>query len=1047
MLKKNAPFHFRIILTLFFTLAAALSGCQGGGGGGGDSPSPSGTSLSFSHIAPMKTGIGSSIEQNITLTNTGEQTATIVTFSTLKLPLALKANTCNGKSLGPQKSCTFVVSFTPADTQAGSQNLTVNYADPTGAKSAVATILYQGLGNANLSFNPIPPIKANVGGATEQPVTIKNDGESPASQLVLSTEPPLKIKRDATDGCSGKPLNRHQTCSFILVFTPVDASGDTKPLNLSYNDTSTGKNNSTIAYVPYQGFNSPLGFSPSPIAPMSAPVDSTSQQTITVTNLRPDYSINQIQIQSLAAPLSILPDIDNPHSCQGKTLAGNESCTFTVLFSPIDTTSGSQDITLTYYDTAVAQSGSSLLPISYQGVGTSNLSFSPIGPMTTFVSSEIIQTITVSNNGVNDANDIHFNSLAPPLYIVQNNCSGTPLTRGASCQIQVKLTNENIANDTQNIVMSYDGSKTVQGAIPYQVVRSDTENFLTFQSIQKSMTAAPNAPVTQTVTIQNRGSSSVSLKSFLPLPINSPLKIILGNCANTTLVSGGTCTFSIRFNPQKSMPLSRDLIGITYVKSDPNQPVALSQYVGYETPDQVDPSEIYVPNETLGVFNNCSEPIWIQLKPVGGKSPIPNADLIKIAPNSSQDYKIDEAGMPSLNLWAKQGCDANGIHCLMGQSADTCKMPNPNPGPKDPPCLSDCSGTQGCQPSIDSLFESTFGCSLADRSACNKNPSDGTPLTPINFFDPSFVDGYTLPISVRVIPGENEDNVACLSVTTPKLDFDAFTDCPSAENLTALTSTWEINENANQSNWDWDTIRQNQIGNIVNPFWGKDLQAGIIGINDKDAWNNALASLKRSSQLTPSYGTKFQCYDLINNKNLTDISLQSVDLRFKADGKPFGCASPKTMMTANRRWGGLGIGNQCTELREQPGTNNPYPSTNENYIDPSLYYSNPITDNGLLGDPSRDVNKNTNPTWGARWPNLSDLCPSNNTFCKKNPGDATARGGIAAIVGHAGPVYKTQYVQNIKKSSSHVYAWQYDDAAGTRVCNKRPKIVVTFCKK
>lgn len=1049
MLHRSVPSRFTVFPLFFFMITTTFIGCKQGGsqGGGGNNPQPpipSANTLSFSHIEPMKTGVGNSVEQSISITNTGKQTARVLNFTPIASPLVLRTGTCGGTSLAPQQSCLFYVTFTPVDDTPNSQNLTVNYSDSTGAKSLTANIPYQGIGNANLSFNPIPPMKANVGGSTKQTVTIKNDGGSPANNLVLNTSAPLFIEDDPTSPCTDKTLNRHQTCSFILVFRPTDTSGDNKPLNLSYTDLSTGKSNSTVAHVYYQGFNSPLGFSPSPIDPMIAPFGGSSQQTITVTNLRPDYDINQIQIQPLAAPLSIVTDF-----CSGKNLRGSANCTFTVLFSPLNdpSSTGAQDITLTYLDTAVGQNSSSVVQLSYQGVGASSLSFSPIGPMATFIDSEDLQTITISNNGADSAADIHFNPLLPPLFIVENNCSGKSLPRGSSCTITVKLTAKDLANGTQNLVMSYDGSKTANGIIPYQVLRPDADNTLTFQSIQKMMTTAANVPVTQNVVIRNQGPSSVTLKDFIPLPLTSPLKIIdSNNCAHNSLAAGGTCTFTIRFNPQKSMPLLRDLIAITYTEGTPS-PVSLSQYVSYETTDRIDPSETYVPNEVLGVFNNCREPIWIQLKPVGGNSPIPGADLIKIEPGRSQDYKITPAGIPSLNFWAKQGCDENGIHCRMGQSADTCKMPNPNPDPKQPRCLTDCSTTQGCQPSVDSLFESTFGCTLANRNDCVKNPSDGNPLTPINFFDPSFVDGYTLPISVRVIPAENEDNVGCYSVATPKLDFDNFTDCPSAENLTAFASTWEINESADQDNWNWDKITQNQINSIINPFWGKDLQAGIALI-PKEAWNNALTALKSGSQLVPGYNTTPQCYDLIDNKKLISIPLQSVDLRLKIDGKPFGCASPKTMMTANRRWGGLGIGNQCTELKAAPGSDDPYPSVNENYVDPNLYYSNPITDNGILkGSPSRDVNKGSNPTWNARWPHLSDFCQTNKAFCKIQPTDPDARPGIAAIVGHTGPVYRTQYVQNIKKGTSYVYSWQYDDAAGTRVCNKRPKIIVTFCKK
>ena len=94
-------------------------------------------------------------------------------------------------------------------------------------------------------------------------------------------------------------------------------------------------------------------------------------------------------------------------------------------------------------------------------------------------------------------------------------------------------------------------------------------------------------------------------------------------------------------------------------------------------------------------------------------------------------------------------------------------------------------------------------------------------------------------------------------------------------------------------------------------------------------------------------------------------------------------------------------------------------------------------------------NKDTNPTWNNRWPSLSNFCKDagNSPFCLNPTQPGAPRDGLAAIIGHAGPIFNSQYVQNIKKKSDQVYAWQYDDYAGTRVCNKRPKVVVTLCKK
>lgn len=146
-------------------------------------------------------------------------------------------------------------------------------------------------------------------------------------------------------------------------------------------------------------------------------------------------------------------------------------------------------------------------------------------------------------------------------------------------------------------------------------------------------------------------------------------------------------------------------------------------------------------SKRLKIINGCTEPIWIQYHTGfnGGALNAPNRFRLP-APGSFIEYDIPDKGLAGVRFWPGMGCDAEGHNCQIGASGG-------------PPSMGfTCPASIGCAPPVDSKFEGTFGClSSISPGSCQANPSDGRPLGRLDWWNTSMVDGYTLPMRVRVV--------------------------------------------------------------------------------------------------------------------------------------------------------------------------------------------------------------------------------------------------------------------------------------------------------
>ena len=191
----------------------------------------------------------------------------------------------------------------------------------------------------------------------------------------------------------------------------------------------------------------------------------------------------------------------------------------------------------------------------------------------------------------------------------------------------------------------------------------------------------------------------------------------------------------------------------------------------------------------LRVINGCqSEPIWIGYEvgaPYGACGTLPDDDFLKLEVGAFHDYMIPQTGICGFRLWPMARCGADGK--ALGLSGDVmdCEI-GPSGGihsnnycPGD--IVNTTSGQRGlgCSPPIDSKFEASFGCEVAERSKCQSTPQGGTLFNASDYWDTSLVDGWTLPFKVRVLD-ECEGGPPGGSIDCSALSL---SNCPESENL------------------------------------------------------------------------------------------------------------------------------------------------------------------------------------------------------------------------------------------------------------------------
>ena len=171
---------------------------------------------------------GQSSSQTFTLSNTGSKSSGNITVTTGSTVFVITANSCTGRALGPNKSCSVTVEYAPSNTNGDTGTLTAD-----GKHDTVASLNLSGNNLPNLVLdngrliNTINGTKvyddsfgANPGSLTTEDYTVSNTGTGTSETLKLDesqfNNPPFLISNDT---CTGVSLGPSGMCTFRISFT------------------------------------------------------------------------------------------------------------------------------------------------------------------------------------------------------------------------------------------------------------------------------------------------------------------------------------------------------------------------------------------------------------------------------------------------------------------------------------------------------------------------------------------------------------------------------------------------------------------------------------------------------------------------------------------------------------------------------------------------------------------------------------------------------------------------------------------------------------
>ena len=235
------------------------------------------------------------------------------------------------------------------------------------------------------------------------------------------------------------------------------------------------------------------------------------------------------------------------NSC-GSSVAAGSSCSLAVTFSAAAATSYSA--TLSIADNAATSPQS----VALTGTGTApaiQLSSTALSFSTTFGTAAAAQILTVTNSGSAAAtiSGITIGGPNATSFAETNNCA--TLAAGASCSVTVNLTataaasysaSLSIADNAANSPQSVSLSGTIGGA---SISLSSSK--LSFTTAAESVSAG------QSVTLQNTGTSTLTITSIAVTGANAG-NFVETNTCGTTVAAGNGCTISLTFNPYLVLP-------------------------------------------------------------------------------------------------------------------------------------------------------------------------------------------------------------------------------------------------------------------------------------------------------------------------------------------------------------------------------------------------------------------------------------------------------------------------------------------------------------
>jgi hypothetical protein len=221
--------------------------------------SQGGTTITAYGFGTLDAGAGATATQTFTLTNTGGMSSgTIWVTLTGSSAFTITAGTCSGRALGPKKSCSVTVEYTPT-TNGESDSATLT---ATGEHASASLTLTGKGGVPNLTLSPGTCLGTCPAGGTKiydydfglvssatTTFTVTNSGIGTSEELIVAgcCHPNFTLSNDTcfnTGTETGVTLAPNGTCTFEIGFTaPAGCSSE------GFNSGVVNVNGTDVTYI------------------------------------------------------------------------------------------------------------------------------------------------------------------------------------------------------------------------------------------------------------------------------------------------------------------------------------------------------------------------------------------------------------------------------------------------------------------------------------------------------------------------------------------------------------------------------------------------------------------------------------------------------------------------------------------------------------------------------------------------------------------------------------------------------------------------------
>ncbi len=527
--------------------------------------------------------VGSSTDLKIKISNRGKVTAENLTLNNLGSPFSYKGGsypgvggTC-GTRVVPGNNCEIVVNYSPINNGEHLQDITLTYENTGRVETNTLNLIAWGFYQAVLSLSDpsghnFGTIATSVDGDKTFTVTHSSGDVSATSLNIVNLNSPFNYKGGSYPGIGGTcPTNRTLSkdlgsCTIVLSLNSTSSGTWSNTFTFSYNNGSETIS-TTRALSGITKLRPTLSFSTTGINDFGlVNVSSSGSKTFTVTYVSGELPATALTFNGLSSPFNYTGGSFPGTGGTCGTSLSSGSCTIKVSYSPTTYGSNTLNTTITYNDSVITQSSST---ITLKGITEGKLNYLSSGANfgNVVVGQTKDQSIYLYTNSGSPNTSITVQSITGPYTFKGGSYPGTGTggcgtTVAASSNCYLYVTFAPTASGSQNgsIVLSYNdgsGSKTMTISLTGTGTAAAT---LSIANTDFGTTSV-NSVVEKTITISNSSTIQPSSLTLTNMPSgfsfkNGSFPGTGGSCAGTWSTS---CTIVVVFNPTTATSYSGTL--------------------------------------------------------------------------------------------------------------------------------------------------------------------------------------------------------------------------------------------------------------------------------------------------------------------------------------------------------------------------------------------------------------------------------------------------------------------------------------------------------